>query len=324
MNQTSAKPNFEISSFNFVIFAQVLRKRQFSPLEIRILAADRRQNYLLQVIAFLIDAYQSHKQLSPNLEICNVEPEIFGELLQFQLHVPIRTIGKKSSRSSTLQEIIGKEASDYWRCLNYTTKKRYVLLLEDDALVAPEFARMMTSLMDQLDEKQHIDYVKMYHPNQLRKIPSIPLAITICIVTSYTYFAVIFRRVLVLWILVTSSIMYAELRYYGSQAITICIVTSYTYFAVIFRRVLVLWILVTSSIMYAELRYYGSQEIVSELSAETSKSARAGHAKDHILDESRFVGRQTDMNLVVHIGAVSSIRKRRIILSEVVAAKSRN
>ncbi|KHJ88025.1 hypothetical protein OESDEN_12185, partial [Oesophagostomum dentatum] len=189
----------------------------FSPLEIRILAADRRQNYLLQVIAFLIDAYQSHKQLSPNLEICNVEPEIFGELLQFQLHVPIRTIGKKSSRSSTLQEIIGKEALDYWRCLNYTTKKRYVLLLEDDALVVPEFARMMTSLMEQLDEKQHIDYVKMYHPNQLRKIPSIPLAITICIVTSYTYFAVIFRRVLVLWILVTSSIMYAELRYYGSQ-----------------------------------------------------------------------------------------------------------
>ncbi|KHJ77970.1 hypothetical protein OESDEN_22410, partial [Oesophagostomum dentatum] len=82
---------------------------------------------------------------------------------------------EKSSRSSTLQEIIGKEASDYWRCLNYTTKKRYVLLLEDDALVVPEFARMMTSLMDQLDEKQHIDYVKMYHPNQLRKIPSIPL-----------------------------------------------------------------------------------------------------------------------------------------------------
>lgn len=49
------------------------------------------------------------------------------------------------------------------------------MLLEDDALVVPDFARLMTLLMKQLDVNPHIDYVKMYHPNQLRKIPSIPM-----------------------------------------------------------------------------------------------------------------------------------------------------
>ncbi|CAJ0604662.1 unnamed protein product [Cylicocyclus nassatus] len=285
-----------------------LRKQSdhFSPLEIRIIASDRRQSYLSQVITFLVDAYQSQKQLSPSLEICNVEPEIFEELRQFQLHVPVRTIGRRSSRSSTLDEIIVKEALDYWKCLNRTTKKRYVLLLEDDALVIPDFARMLSSLVEQLDVHDRIDYVKMYHPNHLRKIPSIPLGITLCFVFCCTYCFAIYRRVLLCWILVTSIILFLELRSYGSQFIADLRyhLTKTTYMsstescctpAVLFR---------TSKI----------EEIVLELNEETRKNARVGHAKDHILDESRFVGRQTDMNLVVHIGAYSSVRKRKIKL----------
>ncbi|ETN77026.1 hypothetical protein NECAME_11347 [Necator americanus] len=237
----------------------------FSPLEIRIIASDRRQNYLSQVITFLIDAYQSRRRFSPNLEICNVEPEIFDELRKFQLHVPIRTLGKKSSRHLSLDETIAKEASDYWKCLNHTTKGRYVMLLEDDALVVPEFPRMMDSLMDQLDERQHVDYAKLYHPNQLRKIPSIPLFL-------------------------------AELRYYVTNRVYMSIPESCCTPAVVFRASRI-------------------PTIISQLSTDP---AHVGHAKDHILDESGFVGRQTDMNLVVHIGSVSSIRKRRITLSEVI------
>ncbi|KIH45932.1 hypothetical protein ANCDUO_24018 [Ancylostoma duodenale] len=322
-----------------------LRKQadHFSPLEIRIIASDRRQNYLAQVITFLVDAYQSHKQLSPSLEICNVEPEVFEELRKFKMHVPIRTLGRRSSRSSRMNETIAKEAADYWKCLNHTTKGRintrnedssYIMLLEDDALVVPEFARLMTSLMDQLDRRQHIDYVKMYHPNQLRKIPSIPLVINFIIYEISSHF------------------------YQKFQAISICILVCCTYCIVIFRRVLLFWSLLTSSLMYLELRSYGSQfladvryyltdtvylsspescctpavlfraskvpEILPQLSLETRRSARTGHAKDHILDESPFVGRQTDMNLVVHIGAMSSVRKRRITLNEVIAVQARN
>lgn len=110
------------------------------------------------------------------------------------------------------------------------------MLLEDDALVVPEFARLMTSLTDQLDERQHIDYVKMYHPNHLRKIPSIPL---------------------VLYFSIKISDHSGQCRYF--QAISVCILVCCTYYIVIFRRVLLFWSLLTSSLMYLELRYYGPQ-----------------------------------------------------------------
>ncbi|EPB67832.1 hypothetical protein ANCCEY_13080 [Ancylostoma ceylanicum] len=52
---------------------------------------------------------------------------------------------------------------------------RYVLLLEDDAVVIPMFATLLTSLIEKLDKQTHIDYVKLFHPNSLRGIPSIPM-----------------------------------------------------------------------------------------------------------------------------------------------------
>lgn len=50
--------------------------------------------------------------------------------------------------------------------------------------------------------------------------------------------------------------------------------------------------------------------MVSTLSREGTTAAKA---KDHILDESPYIGRASDMNLVVHIGEYSSIRKTRVI-----------
>ncbi|VDO13526.1 unnamed protein product [Haemonchus placei] len=222
-----------------------------------------------------------------------------------------------SSRRLPLNDTIAKEASDYWKCLNRTTKAspywftfdRYVMLLEDDALVVPEFASMMTSLMRQLDRRPHIDYVKLYHPNQLRKIPSIPmvfkllqvsrllsLVILIVLLLGYSFIAIY---------LLYLSIFLADVRYAISKSVYMSASESCCTPAVIFR---------TKKI----------SEIVSKLSVESRKRAFLGHAKDHILDESEFVGRQTDTNLVVHIGAVSSVRKRWITLNEVLAARNRD
>lgn len=49
--------------------------------------------------------------------------------------------------------------------------------------------------------------------------------------------------------------------------------------------------------------------MVSELS---KIPARLGHAKDHILDESSFVGRMSDRNLFVHIGYYSAVRQNLV------------
>ncbi|EGT45363.1 hypothetical protein CAEBREN_28689 [Caenorhabditis brenneri] len=42
----------------------------------------------------------------------------------------------------------------------------------------------------------------------------------------------------------------------------------------------------------------------------------SGHAKDHILDEAPFTGRQSDVNYVTHIGSFSSVRQRAVFLSD--------
>lgn len=54
---------------------------------------------------------------------------------------------------------------------------RYVLLLEDDVIAIPMFATLLTTLTEKLDVQKHIDYVKLYHPNSLRAIPSFPVVI---------------------------------------------------------------------------------------------------------------------------------------------------
>ncbi|PIO70916.1 hypothetical protein TELCIR_07203 [Teladorsagia circumcincta] len=201
-------------------------------------------------------------------------------------------------------------------CADESAFNRYVMLLEDDALVVPEFARMMTSLMIQLDRRPYIDYVKLYHPNQLRKIPSIPMAIALSLYICYLFQVIIFRRVFVLWLLATSALMYTILRSYTSQFLADVryAVTKSVYMSV------------TESCCTPAVVFRARKipEIVSKLSAVSNERAFIGHAKDHILDESEFIGRQTDTNLVVHIGAVSSVRKRLITLNEVLSARSRD
>lgn len=49
----------------------------------------------------------------------------------------------------------------------------------------------------------------------------------------------------------------------------------------------------------------------------TTHEPMNGHAKDNILDESSFVGRQTDTNFVVHIGFYSVLRQHKVHIENV-------
>ncbi|VDM77360.1 unnamed protein product [Strongylus vulgaris] len=120
-----------------------------------------------------------------------------------------------------------------------------------------------------------------------------------------------------------------ELRSYGSQvSCSQNLVPHFTYIGYLFQFLADLRYHLTKTAYMSStescctpavlFRASSIPKIVSKLVAETKRSARIGHAKDHILDESKFVGRQTDMNLVVHIGSYSSVRKRRINLHEVI------
>uniref|UniRef100_A0A914YU56 Uncharacterized protein n=1 Tax=Panagrolaimus superbus TaxID=310955 RepID=A0A914YU56_9BILA len=153
-------------------------------------------------------------------------------------------------------------------------------------------------------ELSFIDFVKLFHPWRLRKIPFIFQSITISIVlgTIISYF--VFRRFTITVILILSIFSYIFLRqyyYYEIFADTRFHFTSSAYITpsescctpgVLFR----------STSIPSMLKYFQKQPVED------------GHAKDHILDESPFIGKATDFNYFIHIGHFSSVRQKNIAL----------
>lgn len=100
----------------------------------------------------------------------------FAELNNFNGKIPIFDVNSRLNYDlSSVDARIRKESMDYWKCLNESLRFRtdYVLLLEDDAVPVEGFSTMMASLLDQLEHRNYVDYVKLYHPRRLRKIPSL-------------------------------------------------------------------------------------------------------------------------------------------------------
>ena len=108
------------------------------------------------------------------------------------MEIPISTLGDQSKNEKFLNSTLKKENDDYWKCMALTTGSRYelfqikfyvnqigffsyILLIEDDAVVIPEFSNLLKSLVRKLDDHEYVDFVKLYHPNYLRKLPSYAL-----------------------------------------------------------------------------------------------------------------------------------------------------
>ncbi|CAD6191801.1 unnamed protein product [Caenorhabditis auriculariae] len=270
--------------------------------EVRIVASDRGSGYLLQTIAFLLNQQEDGNF---NIRICNVESGIFPDLVQFAKTFRIDNVGGGRRKSSELDGQLAKEAEDYWNCLALPTNSSFILLIEDDSLVAPKFHRILKSLTNQLEEFIDIDFVKLYHLNRLRKIPFFVQTICMAILISFLLFSTVLRQIHpVIFLLIVPVIAYdfygygcqfpAEFRYALTGSAYMSLIESCCTPAVLFR---------TSSAP-AMTSYFMRQK------------ASDGHAKDHILDESPFVGRQTDLNLVVHVGAFSSVRQHAVVLSD--------
>lgn len=276
--------------------------------EIRVVTSNRGNDFLYQTVLFLLE--QQLVLFNCTLSICNVEAEIFPDLRRFdRLNLPITTIGDKSRSSrGNLNSTISKENQDYWKCLEVPTESRYILLIEDDAVVIPEFSKLLKSLVQKLDNHQYIDFVKLYHPNYLRKFPAYALYAFVSITISYFschFINRFFKNFPILTFLILSLALFwdltsygsqlsADIRYYISRSAYISYPESCCTPAVIFRQ----------SSVKSMVEYF------------SKTMAYSGHAKDHILDESPFTGRQSDLNYVTHIGSFSSVRQRNVFLSD--------
>jgi hypothetical protein len=152
-------------------------------LAIAIVASNRNnQFYLTQTIAYLIEEMAEQiraKQWA--LVVCFVEEETNEEVQKLQkISFNFLFVFQKLtfSLANTQDQRVIKENHDYWTCLNRTyhlIPSAYVLMLEDDALAIPEAATQIQSLIDQLsgnERQQSVDYVKLFHPWYLRKLPS--------------------------------------------------------------------------------------------------------------------------------------------------------
>ncbi|CBX32990.1 Protein CBG00660 [Caenorhabditis briggsae] len=277
-------------------------------LEIRIVASNRGNDFLYQTVLFVLE--QQSATFNYSLSICNVESEIFPDLRRFdKLKIPIKTIGEKSGEVSKnhLNSTIGKENQDYWKCLGLPTESRYILLIEDDAVVIPEFSKLLFSLVKMLDIHEYVDFAKLYHPNYLRKLPSYIMANGFRLYHYILLFLLLHCQILqnipnfyiphpLDFPFLESHILRfpADFRYYLTGSAYISYPESCCTPAVIFRQ---------SSVKRMHEYFVRSQ-------------AFSGHAKDHILDESPFTGRQSDVNYVTHIGSFSSVRQRAVYLSD--------
>ncbi|PIC44369.1 hypothetical protein B9Z55_004755 [Caenorhabditis nigoni] len=186
--------------------------------------------------------------------------------------------------------------------------RRYILLIEDDSIVVPEFSDLLNSLISKLDFNQKIDFVKLYHPKYLRKTPSLVLTIIISIVISFfSCFAVqpVFQKFPSITFLILSIFLYFSIRSYGPQfpADVRFQLTGSAYIST-FESCCTQAVIFRASSVGQMLEYF------------KGTIAYSGHAKDHILDESPFTGRQTDLNYVIHVGSFSSVRNRLVYLAD--------
>ncbi|GMS82358.1 hypothetical protein PENTCL1PPCAC_4533, partial [Pristionchus entomophagus] len=256
-------------------------------LAITIVTATRMQPYIHAVLGSLSVAYGADL---PPVTLCSVETATFDVIDQLRNEKwSVVDINKdKQINTSQLSLRIAKETADYWRCLNLTrdSEARYTLLLEDDVVVHPRFRSMIASLIYQMDVTVgSVDYAKLYHINRLRHISSMPQIIAVSLLLSSLIHWLLSPRplltligylVLLIHLNNQGNLFPPDFRYAVTGSVYLTMGESCCTPAVFFR---------TSSI----------PAIVDTLTLEKSF---AGHAKDHILDESRFVGRESDFNLV--------------------------
>uniref|UniRef100_F1L579 Transmembrane protein n=1 Tax=Ascaris suum TaxID=6253 RepID=F1L579_ASCSU len=273
-------------------------------ISIIIIASGREGYFLTQVIAAFIEILQT-SNLYASISICNVSTVENEEIDRLSHIVPIiKPIKQFAYNFNKYEERLMKESNDYWFCMNATHNSRYTLLIEDDALPVPAFDLLMRSVVDRMDNDQRLDFIKLYHPGHLRKIPYYFQVSIICLLISLLLTFAIWRHIAWLPLLLTFAFFvyhfdvyytyqfFADIRYALTGSIYIAMSESCCTPAVIYR----------------------TSKIPKMLDYFTMRAFTNRSAKDDILDEAPFISRLTDTNLVIHIGYISAIRRRAVTL----------
>ncbi|KAI1702904.1 hypothetical protein DdX_15238 [Ditylenchus destructor] len=282
-------------------------------LAIAITAADRHNGELSQVMAFL----SAHMQSLYPVVICNTEPggERPSAIRRFENHIPVIDLntdgGKWQLRLK--EERWRKEAHDYWLCMNQTLEiifgvqkdwPDYLLILEDDAVPIPLFDVAVNSIMDQLDFRTKTDFVKLYRrwdwrsgPKSMQFYQSLIVAINLVGLLQMRLWKN--RNIFVIATAVT--IVQICWQKYFRQLI------SDAHFSLTHRVMLT-----TIENCCTPAVLYRTNRLPNMLNDLWKEQGNKSEPKDVIMDRvaENYVGRLTDINLVVHVGYYSTVSKK--------------
>ncbi|VDM48913.1 unnamed protein product [Toxocara canis] len=142
-----------------------------SAVNVVIVASGREGYFLTQVVAALLEL-QNTSTLDAAISICDVSETSNDEIDRISQIVPrIKIRSPYLHDYGSYEGRIAKESNDYWLCMNATHNSRYLLLIEDDAVPVPAFGHLLHSIVQRMDSDQKIDFIKLYHPGYLRKLP---------------------------------------------------------------------------------------------------------------------------------------------------------
>ncbi|KAI1709609.1 hypothetical protein Ddc_13788 [Ditylenchus destructor] len=289
-----------------------LRRFKFAPgstpprMAIAITASDRRNLELVQMMGFI----SAHITSNYPLSICNTE--LAGRrphaLRRFENVTHIIDVNANLStwRDWTSKDRWLKEAHDYWNCMNSTletlfnktNRPDYLLVLEDDTIPIPLFEAAINSVMNQLDLYTEIDYVKLYKRWDWRGIPSAYESFVVALLMAYLAQITLWHNRNVLVIAAVVAVTQVCWRMYFRELI------SDARFALTHHVVLAI-----PEECCTQAVLFRSSKVPQILKAMWAADKPLDWPKDLTLDKSDFVGRRSDINLVVHVGYFSYIRQ---------------
>ncbi|MFH4975127.1 hypothetical protein AB6A40_001836 [Gnathostoma spinigerum] len=282
--------------------------RKMDNVEIVVIVSKRVGNFATQVIADLLELRHSTGMWF-SLSICNASDSYFSELHDIMQYVsnevniinihPFDSHGMDSYKS-----MLQKELVDYWKCLSIETLAKYVLLIEDDAVPTPYFYEIVSSVAEQLDRRPSIDFVKLFHPMSLRKVPYYFQLSATALVLSCAVCCFVFRSLdHILWILTISVYFTVVIGFFYSCQFFVDL----RYAVVSSPYMVASESCCTPAVMFRSSSIQGLVRYLVSFSNSTL-------AKDDLLDIAPFVSRMTDGNAVVHIGFISSLRGTFVVL----------
>lgn len=309
-----------------IVFAIITMRRNYPDS-----SNERELNYLTQITGRTLELLQNVSDSRSLLPfVCNVDrdPGTFPEASKLRRHLRVIDAysgGRLELKQLNEEEPLSKEKDDYVFCLETGLRlwpqASYVILIEDDSMPINSFIAdiwaiirqlKFTKKRDNVSGRNDVAFVKLYHGEQLRKIPWLIQVVPIASTLGYGTVRLLESRIRsgaasgkFPWAAFSAQFCFWLLLFYclGHSIFTQMrrVLTGGSVYLTVPESCCTPAVLFTTETAGITLDYL------------KARKARKHYAKDHMLDQlpwdTGLRAYQTDTNLVYHIGRYSTLRR---------------